>query len=67
MPVRLESWLSRDLYPIFQMNLPEGALLEAIRRAIAKIAGEDDLTILRFAGTGIPSFGKWRPVRDEAV
>lgn len=50
MPVRLESWLSRDLHPIFQMNLPEGALLEAIRRAIAKLAGEDDLTILRVTG-----------------
>ncbi|MDD2501119.1 MAG: type II toxin-antitoxin system HipA family toxin, partial [Geobacter sp.] len=50
MPVRLESWQSRDLHPIFQMNLPEGALLEAIRRAIAKLAGEDDLTILRVTG-----------------
>ncbi len=50
MPVRLESWLSRDLHPIFQMNLPEGALLEVIRRAIAKLAGEDDLTILRVTG-----------------
>ncbi len=50
MPVRLESWLSRDLHPVFQMNLPEGALLDAIRRAIAKLAGEDDLTILRVTG-----------------
>lgn len=50
MPVRLESWISRDLHPIFQMNLPEGALLDAIRRAIAKLAGEDDLTILRVTG-----------------
>lgn len=50
MPIRLESWLSRDLHPIFQMNLPEGALLEAVRRAIAKLAGEDDLTILRVTG-----------------
>ena len=50
MPVRLESWLSHDLHPIFQMNLPEGALLDAIRRAIAKIAGEDYLTILRVTG-----------------
>ncbi|HMN11868.1 type II toxin-antitoxin system HipA family toxin [Geobacter anodireducens] len=50
MPVRLESWVSRDLHPIFQMNLPEGALLEAIRRAISKLAGEDDLTILRVTG-----------------
>jgi serine/threonine-protein kinase HipA len=50
MPIRLESWLSRDLHPIFQMNLPEGALLEAVRRAIAKLTGEDDLNILRVTG-----------------
>lgn len=50
MPLRLESWVSRDLHPVFQMNLPEGALLEAIRRAIAKVAGNDDLTLLRVTG-----------------
>ena len=50
MPVRLESWASRELHPVFQMNLPEGALLDAIRRAIAKIIGEDDLSILRVTG-----------------
>jgi len=50
MPVRLESWLSRDIHPIFQMNLPEGALLEIVRRTIAKLTGEDDLTILRVTG-----------------
>jgi serine/threonine-protein kinase HipA len=50
MPVRVESWVSRDLHPIFQMNLPEGALLEVIRRAIAKVVGEDDLSILRVTG-----------------
>jgi len=32
------------------MNLPEGALLEAIRRAISKVIGEDDLSILRVTG-----------------
>lgn len=50
MPLRLESWVSRDLHPIFQMNLPEGALLETIRRAIAKLVGDDDLSILRVTG-----------------
>jgi serine/threonine-protein kinase HipA len=50
MPVGLESWVSRELNPVFQMNLPEGALLETIRRAIAKIIGEDDLSILRVTG-----------------
>ena len=50
MPVRLESWVSRELHPVFQMNLPEGALLEAIRLAIAKLVGDDDLSILRVTG-----------------
>ncbi len=50
MPVRLESWTSRGLHPVFQMNLPEGALLESIRRAIAKIASDDDLSILQLTG-----------------
>lgn len=50
MPVRLESWVTPELHPVFQMNLPEGALLEAIRRAIAKIIGEDDLAILLATG-----------------
>lgn len=50
MPVRLQSWLSRELHPVFQMNLPEGALLEVIRRAIAKVEGDDDLSILKVTG-----------------
>jgi len=50
MPVRLESWTSHNLHPVFQMNIPEGALLDAIRRAISKLAGEDDLTLLRVTG-----------------
>ena len=50
MPVRFASWQCHDLHPIFQMNMPEGALLEAIRRAIAKIVGDDDLAILRVTG-----------------
>jgi serine/threonine-protein kinase HipA len=50
MPVRLAGWISRSLHPVFQMNLPEGALLETIRRTIAKLIGEDDLSILRVTG-----------------
>ncbi|CAH2031682.1 type II toxin-antitoxin system HipA family toxin [Trichlorobacter ammonificans] len=54
MPVRLETWLSRSLHPIFQMNLPEGSLQETIRRAIAPAAGDDDLAILRMCGAHQP-------------
>lgn len=50
MPVWLESWTSQDLHPVFRMNLPEGFLLEAIRRAIAKLVGDDDLSVLRVTG-----------------
>lgn len=50
MPIRLASWMSADLHPVFQMNLPEGALLETIRNAIAKFIGEDDLSLLRVTG-----------------
>ena len=58
MPVRLQSWASDELHPIFQMNLPEGALLETIRRAIAKIVGDDDYSIL--LATGGSQVGKNR-------
>lgn len=50
MPIRLESWSYPALHPIFQMNLPEGALLEAIRNSIAKIIGSEDLDILSATG-----------------
>lgn len=50
MPVRLQSWTDRALHPIFQMNLPEGAMLIAIRQAIAKIARTDDLSLLHILG-----------------
>ena len=50
MPVRLKSWTHKDLHPVFQMNLPEGALLTAIKNALAKIARVDELTLLRIVG-----------------
>lgn len=65
MPFRLQSWTSSDLHPVFQMNLPEGALLEAIRRAVAKVAGEDDLTILRVTGGNQIGRNRFARVGDE--
>lgn len=35
MPLRLEQYASRELHPIFQMNLPEGYVLERLRSASA--------------------------------
>ena len=50
MPLRNESYSYDGLHPIFQMNLPEGALREAIERATAKRYGSDDLTMLTILG-----------------
>ena len=51
MPIRTESYAyEQGLHPIFQMNLPEGALRLAIERATAKQFGSDDLTLLTLLG-----------------
>jgi serine/threonine-protein kinase HipA len=51
MPIRTESYIYKQgLHPIFQMNLPEGALRLAIERATAKQFGSDDLTLLSLLG-----------------
>jgi len=50
MPIRVESWISKDLHPIFQMNLPEGSLKEIIRERFAKIQYMDDLGFLKLIG-----------------
>ena len=52
MPVRLESWNTvLGVAPIFEMNLPEGALRERLRLAFAKATGTfDDLDLLSIVG-----------------
>src|SRR5580698_11009076 len=52
MPVRLASWDTRfGLAPIFEMNLPEGALRERLRLAFAKATGAfDDFDLLGIVG-----------------
>ncbi len=51
MPLRTESYAYQSgLHPVFQMNLPEGHLRQAIERATAKKYGSDDLTVLALLG-----------------
>lgn len=52
MPVRLPSWNSSyGLAPIFEMNLPEGALRERLSRRFAKAIGKfDDFDLLGIVG-----------------
>lgn len=52
MPVRLASWdTDHGIAPIFEMNLPEGALRERLRLAFAKATGSfDDYDLLAIVG-----------------
>jgi serine/threonine-protein kinase HipA len=52
MPIRLASWdTAFGVAPIFEMNLPEGALRERLRLAFAKATGTfDDLDLLTIVG-----------------
>jgi len=50
MPIRKSSWNSKKLHPIFEMNMPEGALKEAIKNHFAKIQNMDDINFLRLIG-----------------
>lgn len=68
MPVRVQSWdVDQGLAPIFEMNLPEGALRERLTRRFAKAAGSfDDLDLLAIVGRS--QIGRLRySSLDEAI
>src|SRR6202522_286351 len=52
MPLRLESWsVPFGLLPVFEMNLPEGALRERLRLTFAKATGTfDEFDLLSIVG-----------------
>lgn len=50
MPIRKSSWNSKKIHPIFEMNMPEGALKEAIKNHFAKIQNMDDINLLKLIG-----------------
>ena len=50
MPIRKESWSSKKLHPIFDMNMPEGALKEVIKNRFSKIQKMDDFGFLKLIG-----------------
>ncbi|MFT0624670.1 type II toxin-antitoxin system HipA family toxin [Ectopseudomonas guguanensis] len=54
MPVRLEEYRHRELHPIFQMNLPEGYVLEQLRNRLAKVANLDPMLLLALSGSSSP-------------
>ena len=54
MPLRLDEYRHRELHPIFQMNLPEGYVLEQLRNRLAKIANVDPMLLLALSGSSSP-------------
>lgn len=50
MPHRLEQYVTRELHPVFQMNLPEGYVLERLRQRLAKATTVDPMLLLALTG-----------------
>lgn len=72
MPVRVQSWDSKfALLPIFEMNLPEGALRERLTRRFAKATGTfDDFDLLAIVGrtqVGRIRYSGLNQILDESV
>ena len=72
MPVRVQSWDSKfALLPIFEMNLPEGALRQRLTRRFAKATGTfDDFDLLGIVGRsqiGRMRYSALNETLDESV
>jgi len=65
MPLRNESWTSKALHPIFQMNMPEGALREAIKNHFSKIEKMDDMGFLKIIGPYVLGRVKFEDIGDS--
>lgn len=65
MPIRNASWDSKKLHPIFQMNLPEGALKDAIKNHFSKIQIMDDINFLKLIGPYMLGRVKFEKIIDN--
>ena len=65
MPLRDESWVSQQLHPIFQMNLPEGFLKEAIENHFSKIYDMNDINFLKLIGPYMLSRVKYNKLSNN--
>jgi serine/threonine-protein kinase HipA len=65
MPVRPDEFRRRNLHPIFQMNLPEGFVLEQLRNRLAKTINVDPMLLLALSGSSSP-IGRVQ-VRSQSV
>ncbi|EKT4464956.1 type II toxin-antitoxin system HipA family toxin [Pseudomonas juntendi] len=54
MPPRRLDYFQRELHPLFQMNLPEGFLLEQLKFRLAKLVKVDPMLLLAISGSNSP-------------
>ena len=66
MPFRAAPYRHPSLHPVFQMNLPEGFVLEQVRNRLAKTTGMDPLLLLTVLGSQSP-IGRLRFTLDGAA
>lgn len=76
MPLRARPYAHPVLHPVFQMNLPEGYVLEQLRQRLSKSTGMDPLLLLTVIGAQapigrlsftLPGQGMGAPVQGEAL
>lgn len=65
MPIRSSSWNSKKLHPIFQMNLPEGALKDAIKNHFSKLQTMNDINLLKLIGPYMLGRIKFEKIIEE--
>lgn len=65
MPVRVKSYLNKQLHPIFEMHLPEGYLLSVIKKHFSKLTKTDDFGLLKLMSQNIK--GRVNYKRDESL
>lgn len=65
MPKRRESWVDNRVHPIFQMNLPEGALKEAIMNSFGKYKKMDQMGFLEVIGSHVLGRVKFAKSTDD--
>ena len=53
MPVRVKSYVNKQLHPIFEMHLPEGYLLSVIKKHFSKLTKTDDFGLLKLMSQNI--------------
>lgn len=54
MPLRSKQYESNGLHPVFQMNMPEGFMLEQLRNRLAKTLQLNEMALLAISGSQAP-------------